>query len=60
MPAAYPVPGAGIETGGVDTTILAQAASVLAELTARQASATAAHSPSAPPPTDAQRVAAAG
>lgn len=55
---AYPVPGAGLEVGGIDPGVIAQAASVLAELTARQQQAAAAHLPAAPPPTDAVRVAA--
>jgi hypothetical protein len=58
--AAYPVPGSGLDAGGVDTTVLAQATSALAQLTTRQAQATAAQLPPIPPPTDAQRVAAAG
>jgi hypothetical protein len=57
--AAYPAPGAGLDAGGVDTTPFAQAVSVLGELQQRQTNATAAHLPAVPPPTDAQRVAAA-
>ncbi len=57
---AYPVPGAGVSAGGVDTTVLAQAVSVLDVLTQRQAAASAAAAlPASPPPTDAARVAAA-
>jgi hypothetical protein len=59
VPGSYPVPGAGVSAGGVDTTLLAQATSVLATLTQRQAAATAAVLPAVPAPTDAQRVAAA-
>lgn len=56
---AYPVPLAGLDTGGVATAPRAQATAALAELTDRQQKAAAAHLPVAPPPTDTQRVAAA-
>jgi hypothetical protein len=56
---AYPVPGAGMDEGGVAVTVLAQAASVVIELANRQSAATAAHLPATPPPTDAARVTAA-
>jgi hypothetical protein len=59
VPAAYPVPGAGLVVGGVDPTVLAQATSVLSELRARQVKAADAHLPATPMPTDAARVAAA-
>ncbi len=56
---AYPVPGAGLDVGGIMPTVIAQATGSLFEMKRRKAVAAAAHLPTTPVPTDAQRVAAA-